>query len=178
MKEARFWAIVANARRNADDATDDSMADALKAELLALESDEITSFQRIWEERHDAAYHWDLWGAAYILGGGCSDDAFMDFRTWLISMGETVYAAALKDAESLAELSLEDPEDDCFLESFAYAAHEAYEAKSGNEMPVGEGKALGEPAGEEWEESPEALESRFPKLFAKYASDWTSDDLD
>lgn len=36
---------------------------------------------------HGALYRRDLWAAAYIIGGGCSDDSFIDFRAGLIAQG-------------------------------------------------------------------------------------------
>jgi hypothetical protein len=51
------------------------------------------------------AYTRSLWGAAYVMHGGCSDDSFSDFRATLISHGRTIYDAALADTESLADLN-------------------------------------------------------------------------
>lgn len=33
--------------------------------------------------------------------GGCSDDCFMNFRTWLVTRGKSVYTAALENPDSL-----------------------------------------------------------------------------
>ena len=46
-------------------------------------------------------YTWDLWGVAYILKGGCSDDGFEYFRAWLIARGRDFVAQALADPEGL-----------------------------------------------------------------------------
>ena len=40
----------------------------------------------------DDSYRWDLWGAAYLANGGCSDDGFDYFRGWLIGQGRKVSA--------------------------------------------------------------------------------------
>jgi len=52
-----------------------------------------------------AGYRTDLWYAAMIIAGGtCHDDGFFDFRKWLVSQGRSVYAAAMKDPESLVDV--------------------------------------------------------------------------
>jgi hypothetical protein len=44
----------------------------------------------------------DLKAVAYVVMGGCGDDGFMDFRTWLVTRGESVYAAAMRNPDTLA----------------------------------------------------------------------------
>ena len=46
----------------------------------------------------------DLWGAAYLINGGCSDDGFDHFRGWLMTQGREVFARAVAEPDSLAEL--------------------------------------------------------------------------
>ena len=38
------------------------------------------------------SYDWNLWGAAYLMKGGCSDDAFDYFRGWLVAQGRRVWS--------------------------------------------------------------------------------------
>lgn len=45
----------------------------------------------------------DLWAAAFVLMGGCSDDSFMDFRSWLILQGRDAIEAIVRDPDSLAD---------------------------------------------------------------------------
>src|SRR5437868_5917368 len=80
------------------------------------------------------SYRSDLWGAAYIMRDGCSDDGFDYFRGWLIAQGEAVFAEALRNPESLAMVQRSDDEEaEC--EFLLYAALEAYEARTSKEMP-------------------------------------------
>ena len=51
------------------------------------------------------AYHWDLWGAAYLINGGCSDDGFEYFRRWLVLQGRDVFQAAVSNPDTLAEVA-------------------------------------------------------------------------
>jgi len=76
------------------------------------------------EIRARQAYRWDLWGAAYIIGGGCSDDGFIDFQYGLIAKGREIYESALANPDSLADLAIpgEIPN-----ELFGYVADNVYE---------------------------------------------------
>lgn len=44
----------------------------------------------------------ELWAAADTLMGGCSDDSFMDFRTWLILQGKAKVEEVVRDPDVLA----------------------------------------------------------------------------
>ena len=67
----------------------------------------------------DSAYCWSLWGAAYVINGGCSDDPFVDFRASLISRGRQVFERALSDPDSLADEDFDGS--DWFNEGYQYA---------------------------------------------------------
>ena len=73
------------------DGTFDGSAESLASFLSNLAPQEIVDFERIFGELMDQAYSWPLWGADFIIGGGCSDDGFIDFRGWLISVGREIY---------------------------------------------------------------------------------------
>jgi hypothetical protein len=96
----RFWAIVDTARGIAGSDTE-GRVDALR-HLLSTESlEEIQSFQSHYDAQIRRSYRWDLWGAAYLMNGGASDDGFRYFRNWLISEGRVVFEAALRGARPL-----------------------------------------------------------------------------
>jgi hypothetical protein len=136
--------------------------------LREISPDEIVSFDYHFSAYHARAYTWDLWGAAYVIGGGCSDDGFMDFRGWLISRGEKVYEAAMANADSLAAV-VEEHDDDCQVEGFEYIASQVWEEKTGksfeefppHDLPMGR-----EVQGTPWEE--EDLDARFPELAKRF----------
>ena len=46
----------------------------------------------------------DLWAAAYLINGGCSDEGFDAFRGWLIAHGREVVARSVREPDSLADL--------------------------------------------------------------------------
>src|SRR5262249_55362431 len=96
----RFWDLVNRSLRP----TTEEQPGALQEELEKLPPDDILAFALRHDDREHAAYKTDLWGAAYLIQGGCSDDCFIDFRRWLVGMGRRVYDVALADPDSLADL--------------------------------------------------------------------------
>lgn len=171
MNKGAFWKLIDKSRETAGGDLDAEVAN-LRAQLEQLDSHEIIQFGELFAECSSQAYTWDLWAAAYILGGGCSDDGFMDFRGWLISRGERVYEEALRDPETLAQVVDADEGDKCQFEGFQYVAGEAWQTKTGNllsDFPVTEITQPNEPAGEPWSEEDD-LERRFPKLWRKFAA--------
>jgi hypothetical protein len=163
MDDDRFWALVDAAREAAGDDVEDRVA-GLEQALLALEPSELVGFQRKYDELLARAYRWDLWGAAFVIEGGCSDDGFRHFRDWLISEGEAAYDAALADPDSLADLESEPPFE---LEAFGYVAAEVYEQVADEEMPRGRAAEPAEPLGKPWEE--DELPAMFPRLARRHA---------
>ncbi|EKE69452.1 hypothetical protein B3C1_15112 [Gallaecimonas xiamenensis 3-C-1] len=130
---------------------------------MTLPPDEICRFDREYRLKLVQSYRWDLWGAAYLINGGCSDDGFDYFRDFLISEGKEVFESALAHPDSLSSLAeLEDAE----LEDFRYVIGEAYEQLVGEELPIADIDYPNEPAGEEWDE--DDLQELFPKLAALY----------
>lgn len=159
----RFWKFVEAAKAQAGGDTEARVV-ALYAALGGLSPAELQSFQSHYDQLIAASYRWDLWAAAYIINGGCSDDGFRYFRDWLISEGRVVFEKALKDPDSLADLPHVDPAE---LESFGYAALDLYEEKGAGRMPRGAVVDEGDPAGEPWDE--DAVGGLLPRLDAKYA---------
>lgn len=102
MDEATFWETIEGVKMAS--ANKDERPDVLRVALEKLSPDEIQSFKETYITQVYAAYTWPLWGAAYVMNGGCSDDCFDYFRDWLISEGQAVYEAALTDPEKLADL--------------------------------------------------------------------------
>jgi len=172
MDTARFWAIVDESRADFDpelaDGNMDAQVERLQELLGALSPNEVLEFQRELDLQMNAAYRWDLWGAAYIIEGGCSDDGFTDFRSWLISMGRDVYDAALRDPETLIDVANADGVEATSFEEFQYVPSQVYEEKAGQPMPDTDVTHPKEPAGEQWSEEGDDLARRFPKLWAQY----------
>lgn len=110
----------------------------------------------------DLAYSWDLWGAAYVIHGGCGDDTFVDFRASLISRGRSVFVKATSSPEALADEEF-DP-DMWFYEGFQYDVSEAVKAVLGH-TPLRR-RYRSAPSGSKWTES--MLPRLYPRLTAKF----------
>lgn len=146
-----------------------------------MKTKEIAGFYKIWFEKWERLYRWDLWAVMYIIDGCSSDDLFMDFRHGIVARGKNVYENALKDPKSIGYIK------GCeYLcdEDIVNAAGEAY-FESGGKMEdrfitdeVGENREYEEieddpdeedfpdPAGEKW--NVKDLPELYPKLWKKF----------
>jgi hypothetical protein len=170
MDETEFWALI-DATREAAEGDPEEQADLLVDRLLQLDPEMVLDFARHFEARYNRAYRWDLWGAAWVLLDGASDDAFDFFRCWLIGAGREVFEGALHDPESLADLLDDfDEEIDGDGEELGYAADEAYEQLTGAVAPdLGIAPAPSEPEGTPVDlENDRALAERYPRLWERF----------
>ncbi|NGN65041.1 DUF4240 domain-containing protein [Streptomyces sp. A7024] len=174
MEESEFWELI-DSSRVASDGDPDDHADLLVDRLTALDPDSVLDFARHFESRMNRSYRWDVWGAAWVLLDGASDDAFDNFRCWLIGQGRAVFEGALHgDPDDLADLLEDfDPEADGDAEGLGFAADEAYEQLTGLERPELElPPPPPEPVGAALDfEDDEALAERFPKLWEQFRED-------
>ncbi len=164
MTREQFWRLVDQVKGTKEPET------AIAKLLRKLTPKELVSYQEHFDTLAREAYRWDLWGAAYILGGGCSDDGFIDFRYGLIAKGKEVYESAIKDPDSLADLTIRG---EIANELFGYAAEELYEELTDqDEMPrLPPPKKRPKPLGEEWDfDDAKQNARRLPKLWAKYGT--------
>ena len=164
--EPGFWRLVEQARRDAGGDTE--RQSELLAELLAtLPAAQIADFGAIRRRLDAQAYTWDLWGAAYVIEDGCSDDCFRDFRAYLIALGRAPFQAALKDPDSLAPVVQDAEAGD--WENADDPAPEAYDDATGEELPGGDGDVSGPPRGNAWDdEQADELQQRYPALAARF----------
>ncbi|MDQ0712872.1 hypothetical protein QFZ55_002324 [Streptomyces luteogriseus] len=170
MDETEFWELVDDAREAAE-GDPEEQADLLVERLSQLDPDSVLDFARHFESRYNRAYHWDLWGAAWVLLDGASDDAFDFFRCWLIGQGRHVFEGAVHDPDSLAELLDEfDEEIDGDGEELGYAADEAYEQLTGVVAPdLSIAPAPPEPEGTPLDfENEGLLAERYPRLWERF----------
>lgn len=173
MTEAGFWQLIDVAHQKGD-----FMEEQLEwlIEQLARKSiNEIVHFDIQFNRVYQKSYTSDLWAAAYIIMGGCSDDSFDYFRAWLVFAGKEVYEQAIADPESI--MPYLDEEEVPEFEDLLSCATIAFEEKTGleqedflniyNSLAGDEGPT---PEIEfDWDEDDEATLSRkFPKLWAKY----------
>jgi len=103
LSENRFWQIISQSLDGTDsiDLTMERQTKLLEQELHQLSYDEFADFASHFHKNYGDACRNDLWVVAYVVMGGCSDGCFMDFRTSLVTRGQVVYYAALRDPDSL-----------------------------------------------------------------------------
>jgi len=166
MNGAAFWGLIESARADADNDTE-RQSELLEERLSKLPPRQIVRFQQIRRQMDERAYTWDIWGAAYVIDDGCSDDCFRDFRAYLISLGPRAFAAAMRNPDSLAPFVQDAEEGD--WENADDVAPDAYQTASGDDFPADSSDLSGSPRGEPWDdESQETLVQRYPALAARF----------
>ena len=158
MNEQQFWQLIETVKHAAG-ADLDARPELLEKQLSLLEPVAIQGFQQRYEALLLEANHWDLWGAASLMNGGCSDDGFRYFRDWLISEGERTFKTALRDPDTLVVFGRRDYFE---LESYGYAALHAHAARGAGEIERDDAVEFAATAGDEWDEA--ELPGRFPRL--------------
>jgi len=167
MDETAFWALMDASNAESKEQQADQ-AEILQKKLQTLPAEEIIAFDRTFTTLFFNAYRWDLWAAAYIIEGGCSEDGFMDFRAGLMGLGRETYYAALNDPNSLALQPVTGV--DFSNEQLLSAADKAYEAVTGEEqMPEHGLDHPREPVGERWDEV--TVAEKYPQLATKFGWD-------
>jgi Protein of unknown function (DUF4240) len=168
MDDNTFWSIIDSAV-SPDKAESDYNYDKLENRLRQMGAEEILGFGAAMQRAVNHAYDWRLWGAAYLINGGCSDDGFEYFRGWLIAQGSAIYRQALANPDSLADYIKSykgsSPIED---EDLLAVPWMIFEEKTGS----GDGYETGvefapEPNGENWDfDDEEQMKSRLPNLAA------------
>jgi hypothetical protein len=166
MDDTAFWQLIGDTRAEAGNDTD-KQSTLLEQRLRRLPGAQIAQFERIRQGLDRQAYSYELWGAAYVIEDGCSDDCFRDFRGYLISLGRGPYQAALRDPDSLAPVA-QDAETGNW-ENADDVAPDAYQAVADEDIPTGDSEPSGNPSGQPWDDDhAEQLVQRYPRLAARF----------
>jgi hypothetical protein len=183
MTEDEFWEHIRSTRH----ADPDAHVERLTARLAKLPPEECLDFGYLWDVVSKRAYRRDLWGAAYVINGGCSDDGFDYFCDWLTLQGREVYEAAIADPDTLAEvLDGEEVEHQChpgadawFLAAKAEQDDAGY-AEFQRAMRFRHPKDLPLPAlAPRWNfDDDNEVRKRFPRLAAMYLGGGEDDEGD
>jgi hypothetical protein len=169
-----FWEHIKKSRR----VDPDAHAEQLEKRLAKLKPEDILDFGHWWGMMMREAYEWNLWAAAYLINGGCSDDGFHYFCNWLVLQGRDVFQKAVTNPDSLADVVEPDEEvewdgnigSDAWFAATktkqndaGYAALEAAErARHGKIKPMPD-------LGEGWDfDDDEEMRKRLPRLSALY----------
>lgn len=165
MDEEMFWKIIKTTKDNSN-GDYEQQQEELANELRKLTPDDIILFGNRFRFFRGQANTWELWGAIYIIHGGCGDDSFNDFREWVIGQGKDFYYKTIQNPESLVEVETEKIED-VEWEGLGYVPSTVFEELTGQEMPY-PFQENHDTTGNEWEEESDDLKNMFPKLYAKY----------
>jgi len=142
MNVDEFWALVESVRIGLDERTRDdgeAVAEALVTRLTVSSPEDILEFHEHFDQADSALDRWDVWAAAYLIGGGCSDDSFMDFRAGVVALGRDWYERVLASPDALADhpavrrAAAEEDDEVIFAESMNYVASMAYERLTGDD---------------------------------------------
>ncbi|WP_309088569.1 DUF4240 domain-containing protein [Domibacillus sp.] len=178
MNEEEMWTLFQKAKTKGEDI--EEQMEWLVTVLSRKSVIDLVRFEEIFNEVYNQSYTSDLWAAAYIVMGGCSDDLFDYFRAWLLYQGKDIYYAAIKEPETIipslenTEKQGEMPE----LEDLLFLAVYAFEEKTGLEDEhfyrlqerLGEGIQEQPDIELDWEEEEDQLRRRFPMLWGKYGN--------
>lgn len=171
MDEAEYWRIISVFTPGMDEK---GYLEGVTGKLRKLMPDEIVGFRLRTDYLMYISYRQDLWCAAYIVNGGCSDDGFEYFRLWLISQGELVFNDVLVNPDNLVKYVSGD-NGEYELESLWYVASTAFFENTGKALNdyISPGFQYG--AGNypdlkfTWrEDDPESMRKICPELMKRY----------
>ena len=186
MDREQFWALIEEAKA-ASGGDCKQQAAQLVAALGERSASDALDYHHIHSWLMAQSYRLELWGAAYLINGGCSDDGFDYFRGWLLGQGQATWQAALQTPDSLAshpQVRARTPQQVPFdyleCEDIWGVADRAYQALTGQELTVEVADMHPWPAeleddwdpGGDWDfDDPAEMRRRYPRLWALYGWD-------
>lgn len=165
MPEDKFWQLIDNSITESNSNYQVQIV-SLKQILAKLSPEEIIQFNNTFYSLMGMAYDNKLWGAAYVINGGCSDDDFEYFREYLIAHGKDKFYQTLKDPESCAPW-IKTEEDDNW-DGILYSAAGAYKIVTNKELPATD-QVKYELKGEAFDE--DTVDKQYPVLAKKFEDD-------
>ncbi|MCW2779775.1 MAG: hypothetical protein JWR35_224 [Marmoricola sp.] len=178
MDTFRFWDTIEQARATTDGSID-AQVDAIEQALTELHLDDVIAFRTELVQASQRLYTWENWGAATVILGYCSDDAFQDFRSWVIAQGRRTFESFVNDPDSIVDVGLADDDEIGAAEMLSYVADNVYEKRAGRTIWVDlpDSPALdpdSEPTGHKFEETDEVLKLKYPRLAQAYMPEETA----
>lgn len=167
MRENQFWDIIDRSLK-ASDGSIERQAAELEDILANLPPAQVASFNARFVSKNHELNSWELWGAAYVLNGGCSDDCFEYFRSWVVGQGRDYFKAVQRDPQVLNDGRLSSAFESDGGEWLSYVGEDAYYRASGGrdlykDYPQSPSTISGgEPTGSAWDE--DEVESLYPDL--------------
>ncbi len=161
MTEDVFWEMIAKSKTDTTSVAE--QIENLTSELETFAAPQIKRFQKILDEKLIELNHWDVWALAFLAQDGCSDDAFLEFRAWLLLQGQEIFRTSLNNIREVMESV--PPGTQTEAGGLLGAAAVAYEARTGKPLPFIKRK-MSPVRGNPWEE--EELALRYPEVFSHY----------
>ncbi|MES2569581.1 MAG: DUF4240 domain-containing protein [Verrucomicrobiota bacterium] len=168
MDDQTFWQIIEETRDTSIERQEQKLYDRLRK----LPEEDILEFERLTSIRYWELYSWELWGVAYLYGGGCSDDSFMDWRYWVIFCGKEVFETARDRPDELVPVI--DAHSNAGCEGIGYVPMRVLRDKNPNwedTCPEFDVPRPEEPRGMNWKE--EELKELLPKTYRRFVKDAT-----
>ena len=168
MRTDDFWAVIGRATADRP-ASPADVAKRAAAELAGWEPTEIVAWDRHFGKVMAASGKEDLWAAAYLINGGCSEEGFDNFRGWLIAHGREAVAESVREPDSLAGMPIIKGAADSGAvfeaEEVLSIAKDAYAQATGEELPPGETVTTRPDPGDLWDfDDEEEMQRRLPRL--------------
>jgi uncharacterized protein DUF4240 len=175
MRTDDFWGVIARATADRP-ATPDEVAKRAVAELATRDPEEIVAWGRHLDKVMVASGTEDLWAAANVIHGGCSEEGFDGFRGWLIAHGRDAVARSVKAPDSLANVAVikAAAETGAVFEApeVLTIAAEAYRQATGAELPAEERPKTRPDVADLWDfDDEEEMQRRLPKLSALFLAE-------
>ncbi|MEM1265142.1 MAG: DUF4240 domain-containing protein [Pseudomonadota bacterium] len=159
-----FWEIIGTPEEHSLQAH----VDAIVARLERFKASAIKAFDKRLQALIGEAYRADIWGLAYLLRDGCSDDDFAAFRCWLVVQGRDVFEATLRDPDAFDTSHAQTHIDGAL--ALMDAPLLAYEVRTGTAMkrtPPKTARLQGDDLAED------EIASRLPRVAARLAAERT-----
>ena len=131
LNEDLYWTIVENSIKKTTNQEDQELF--LISEIEKLSPKEMIGFRLRTDKLLFDTYNENLWCAAYIINGGCSDGGFEYFRCWLIAKGKDTFYKVKDNPDALINLVTKGQENYEF-EGFWYVAMNAFKNKTDKEL--------------------------------------------
>ncbi len=168
MRTDDFWAVISRATADRP-ASPADVAKRAAADLATRDPEEIVAWGRHLDKVMVASGTENLWAAAYLINGGCSDEGFDSFRGWLIAHGRDAVARSVKSPDSLADVAVIRGAADTGAvfeaEEVLSIAADAYTQATGEEFPAEERPKTRPDAADLWDfDNEEEMQRRLPKL--------------
>jgi len=172
MRTDDFWAVIARATADRPGSPAE-VAERATADLATRDPEDIVGWGRHLDKVMAASGTEDLWAAAYLINGGCSEDGFDGFRGWLIAHGRDAVARSVREPDSLAEMPAvrAAAENGAVFEAeeVLSIAAQAYAQATGSDLPAGERPVTRPDAADLWDfDNEEEMHKRLPRLSALF----------